>query len=263
MPIRTSTLTTIVKGAIRRLLWQAGLDVHRRSGKFSYVDLSERIEPHIARTILRAAPYSMTGHPRLYVACKAAEHVVDARIPGAIVECGVWRGGTMMAIAETLRHLGHTERELWLYDTFEGMTEPARRDVGIGGVAALPKWRAERAAGRRWIFASLDEVRSNMTSTGYPSERTRFVVGDVGSTIPAQMPDQVAMLRLDTDWYESTLHELTYLYPRLSAGGVLIIDDYGCWEGARQATDEYFAGLDQRPFLVRVDYSCRVAIKPA
>jgi hypothetical protein len=262
VPITSASLQTIAKRAIRRLLWEAGLDVRLRSGRFSYIDLSERIEPHIAETILRAAPYSMTGHPRLYVACKAAEHVVAAGIRGAIVECGVWRGGTMMAIAETLSRIGATARELWLYDTFEGMTEPTDRDVALGGLAAAPKWHAERAAGRRWIFATLDEVRRNLAQSGYPSERTHYVVGDVASTIPAQMPDQVALLRLDTDWYESTLHELTHLYPRLSPGGILIIDDYGYWEGAREATDEYFARLERRPFLVRVDHSCRVAIKP-
>ena len=83
--------------------------------------------------------------------------------------------------------------------------------------------------------------------TGYPPERIHFVRGPVEETLPAGAPDEIALLRLDTDWYESTRHELEHLYPRLAAGGVLLVDDYGHWEGARKAVDEYFADHGDRP----------------
>src|SRR5205807_4683586 len=112
-----------------------------------------------------------------------------------------------------------------------------------------------------WAYAPLDAVKDALRSTGYPEEHVRFVVGPVEETIPAEMPERVALLRLDTDWYESTKHELEHLFPRLVRGGVLIIDDYGTWGGCRQAVDEYTAAHDLRLFLHRSDPSGRVAVK--
>ena len=88
-----------------------------------------------------------------------------------------------------------------------------------------------------------------------------LIEGKVEETIPGQAPGAISLLRLDTDWYESTAHELKYMYPALSAGGVLIIDDYGHWRGSREATDEYFSS-HSRVLLNRLDYSGRIAIKP-
>ena len=105
-------------------------------------------------------------------------------------------------------------------------------------------------------------VRELLRSTGYPSERVHVVRGAVEETLPGHAPDRLALLRLDTDWYESTRHELQELYPRLATGGVLIVDDYGHWEGARRAVDEYFAGAGPAPLLQRIDYTGRMAVKP-
>src|SRR5260370_29532726 len=93
--------------------------------------------------------------------------------------------------------------------------------------------------------------------------RVGLVQGDVLATIPAEIPASVAGLRLDPDWYQSTRHELEQLYPRLSPGGVLIVDDYGYWRGARKATDEYFQTVDARPFFSRIDYTGRLCVKPS
>jgi hypothetical protein len=86
-------------------------------------------------------------------------------------------------------------------------------------------------------------------------------VGKVEDTIPADIPEKIALLRLDTDWYESTKHELIHLFPRLQKGGVLIIDDYGFWKGARKAVDEYFAENNIQILLNRIDDTGRMAIK--
>ena len=98
--------------------------------------------------------------------------------------------------------------------------------------------------------------------TGYPSERIHFVPGKVEDTIPASAPESIALLRLDTDWYESTKHELVHLFPRLATSGVLIIDDYGHWRGSRLACDEYFEQNRVPILLNRIDFTGRIALKP-
>jgi O-methyltransferase len=114
-----------------------------------------------------------------------------------------------------------------------------------------------------WARAPLDEVRDVMYALPYPQAQIHFVKGKVEETIPDQAPAQIALLRLDTDWYESTRHELVHLYPRLAPGGVLILDDYGWWRGAGRATDEYFQENGPAPLLVRIDHEGRrVAVKP-
>ena len=207
----------------------------------------------------RALPYTMTGVPRLQALIDAVRHVVETGVPGAFAECGVWRGGSVLAMLLTLLELGATDRDVHLYDTFEGMPEPGERDG-----EARDAWR--ESGGWPEMFGpeafSEDAVRATLLDTGYPSERIHVVRGRVEDTIPAQAPERLAVLRLDTDWYESTRHELEQLYPRLAPGGVLIVDDYGHWEGARRAVDEFFAQRPPRPYLHRVDYSCRVAVRP-
>ena len=144
------------------------------------------------------------------------------------------------------------------------MSEPSEHDRDWRGVSAaeLMKRDADHKETSVWCYSSLDEVRGNMTRTGYPAERMRFVKGKVEDSIPGEVPLQIALLRLDTDFYESTYHELRHLYPRLAPGGVLIIDDYGHWAGARKATDQYFAEIGLPLLLQRIDYTGRIAIRP-
>jgi O-methyltransferase len=210
-----------------------------------------------------AVTFTMTSPERMYALWQAARHVVSSGVPGAFVECGVWRGGSTMVAAHALRGIGDTGRELWLYDTFTGMPEPSGADVDFMGRAAADHL-ADADAGPDDLVvarASLAEVRQNLGTTGYPHARLRFVPGLVEDTIPGEMPERIALLRLDTDWESSTRHELEHLWPRLEIGGVLIVDDYGHWAGARAAVDAYFARRDDRPLLVRADYTGRVAVR--
>ena len=115
----------------------------------------------------------------------------------------------------------------------------------------------------RWCHATLDDVQHNMRATGYPQERVHYVQGKVKDTLLKQRPRSVACLRLDTDWYESTRHELEHLFPRLASGGVLILDDYGFWAGQKKAVDEYFAAHGITLLLKRIDANARLAIKTA
>lgn len=188
--------------------------------------------------------YTLTSPERVFGLSESVKYVVANQIPGALVECGVWKGGSVLAALRTLLSCKNTERDVYLFDTFREMPKPGEKDIDWSGASALEDYeryhRDSRlgSSGHVW----LDEVRSRIATTGYPSGRVHFVQGRVEETLPAEAPGEIALLRLDTDWYESTLHELVHLYPRLVAGGVLIVDDYGHFEGARQAVDEYFAG---------------------
>jgi hypothetical protein len=232
---------------IKALLGPLGLELRRKSFDAT---------PAERAAIERFSRYSMCPQARLLSLLRAIEYVDANGIPGDIVECGVWRGGNMMLAAAV------TDRKIWLYDTFAGMTRPTEHDISSDGRSA----RAIQAAHQRkdhnaWAYASIDEVKANFRREGLLSDRLVFRKGMVEETLAADpRPEQISILRLDTDWYESTLVELQTLYPRLSGGGVLIIDDYGTWLGAKRAFDEYFGAA--RPLLFPVEGGCKMAIKP-
>jgi len=216
-----------------------------------------------AEVINQVLPFSLSSAERLYSLCRAVDQASSQKLSGAIVECGVYKGACMVAVAKTLLHRGDTTRDLYLYDTFEGMPEPGEYDSNIYGRSGK-KLMKLFGANKRSAFmacASIDEVQERLRATGYPEEKLHFTKGRVEETIPHTVPDHIAVLRLDTDWYESTKHELEHLYPRLVSGGFLIIDDYGHWAGARKAVDEYFEQHNVTMFLHRVDYTCRMGIK--
>jgi hypothetical protein len=217
----------------------------------------------------RAWPYTLTSVERLTALVDAVRYCVRREIPGAFAECGVWLGGSVLAMILTLQELGVDDRDVYLFDTFTGMTRPTELDVSRFDDPALEAWDegAGKISGAWWApffepdVLNEDAVRRIVSSSGYPAERLHFVAGAVEQTIPGQAPAELALLRLDTDWYESTRHELVHLYPRLQSGGVLIVDDYGHWEGARRAVDEYFTTEAAPVLLARIDYTARIAIK--
>jgi O-methyltransferase len=213
-------------------------------------------------TLEAARPFTMTSRARLIALVKAVHYLVEAEIPGDVVECGVWKGGSMLAAARTLARRGDAARALHLFDTFEGMPPPADIDRDAGGRAA--RELLARGAPDSHIVARspLDEVRATMARSGHDPARIRFVQGKVEDTLPGAAPERIALLRLDTDWFESTYHELVHLYPRLSPGGVLIIDDYGYWQGARAAVDRYVREQRARLLLHVIDDTGRIAVKP-
>ncbi len=209
-------------------------------------------------------PYTMTSIERMYSLYKAVEYVVKNQLPGDFVECGVWKGGSSMLIALTLQKFGVSDRHIWMYDTYEGMSEPTSNDIDIKGTNAgdLLKQASKQDQESVWCYSGLDEVKQHLRLTRYPEHLIHFVKGKVEETIPAHMPgQQIALLRLDTDWYESTKHELHYLFPHLIQRGVLIIDDYGHWVGAKKAVDEYVAENKIALLLQPIDYSGRIAVK--
>lgn len=212
----------------------------------------------------RVKPFTMTSPERVLGLCDAVRYVVAANIPGAFVECGVWKGGSSMAAALAFTAAGDRSRDMWLFDTFDGMTEPTEHDrQGLDGPDAAQLLNSSTKSDRIWCYSPLDEVRQNLASTGYPEQQIHLIQGPVEETLPGQSPGQIALLRLDTDWYESTRHELVHLFPLLSPGGVLIVDDYGAWAGARKAVDEYFAEIGRPMLFTRLDFTGRIGVKTA
>lgn len=215
------------------------------------------------RTVMeRVRHATMTSDERLMALTAAIRHVVRHKIAGSIVECGVWKGGSSMAAALTLLQEKDTTRDLYLYDTFEGMPPPTDDDRSADGASAQSQLESDEKGTGIWCYSPLEEVKTNMAVTGYPAQQVHLIKGTVEQTIPGQMPKApIALLRLDTDWYESTKHELLHLFPLLSPGGILIIDDYGHWDGARKAVDEFLAAQPVPYFLNRIDYTGRLLVK--
>lgn len=209
------------------------------------------------RIVAAVRPFTMTSIERIVCLINAVTYITDNKIAGDIAECGVWRGGSMMTVALTLLARGDTSRRLYLYDTYEGMSEPTEFDKSLDGISAEKQMTG---ANEKWCYASIEDVQQNIFSTGYPKENIFLVKGKVEDTIPQTLPANLSLLRLDTDWYESTKHELTHLFPLLAAEGVLVIDDYGHWQGARKAVDEYFAEHNRKIYLHRIDYTGRIAV---
>ena len=223
-----------------------------------------RHEPEFCALHVLCSPYTMTSIERMYALYQSVRYVLANDIPGSFVECGVWRGGSAMLMAKMLADRGIRDRKLYLYDTFEGMSPPTTQDVDFRGRKAdgLLEKHADQKETSVWCLADLNEVKHNMGKTGWAESNIVYVEGKVEDTIPSRLPEApIALLRLDTDWYESTYHELLHLYPLLVKNGFLIIDDYGYWKGAREAVDKYFEENRIKIFMNRLDISARAGIK--
>lgn len=245
-----------MKKLILSLIEKMGYEVSKAgASRFASIDIEN--DKDFERLMNQCRPYTMTSLQRLYALNQAVNYISKNNINGDFVECGVWRGGSSMMSALTLLENKDTSRNLYLYDTFEGMSEPTEKDVSMVGDLAEHTWQD-----RDKCEADLNDVQTNMKKTNYPFSKISFVEGKVEETIPKTLPSSIALLRLDTDWYESTYHELVHLFPKLISGGVLIIDDYGHWQGARKAVDQYFAEQKIPILLNRIDYTGRIAIKP-
>jgi O-methyltransferase len=209
-------------------------------------------------------PYTMTSVERMYSLYGSVNYVLSRGLEGDFVECGVWRGGSAMLIAKMLCNRNITNRKIFLYDTFEGMPPPSDMDVTFNGQEAdgLLKASVNNKEVSVWCLADLPDVKKNLSSTGFPEANLVFIAGKVEDTLPTNLPTgKIALLRLDTDWYESTKHELNVLFPMLVENGVLIIDDYGHWQGCRKAVDEYFEQSQSPVLMNRIDYTGRMMIK--
>jgi O-methyltransferase len=243
-------------GIIYKILRRLDIEVLRNASRKFPVELSD-----LERSILtRVKPITMTSTGRLSGIAISMRYLRANQIEGDVVECGVWAGGSIAAAA--LLGVGDfPQRRFWLFDTFEGMTRPSVHDPKEAKEGYL-KTKHPSDEGSNWCEVNETQVRNNLISVGVDISTCIFVAGDVAKTLMNRnLPEKIALLRLDTDWYESTLIELEILFPRLVPNGILIIDDYGHWDGARKAVDEYFEKQRIKPLLIPLDYTGRICIK--
>ena len=253
-----------MKRLIKKIMQNFGYDIRKKGSFDTPQEFPSDFSENEIKIIKTVKPFTLTNPESIYSIIHATKYVIDNQVPGDIVECGVWRGGLMMAVAHTLLKEKKHDRDLYLFDTFEVMSKPTDVDVSVNGKKSANiefEKNKKNEDSSDWCFASLDEVKKNMIKTGYDSEKLHFIKGKVENTLPEHIPNQIAILRLDTDWYESTKHELIHLFPKLVSGGVLILDDYGHWEGAKKAVDEYISQNKIQILLNRIDDACRMAIK--
>jgi tetratricopeptide (TPR) repeat protein len=219
-------------------------------------------------TLLEASLVTIASPEAIVELIRSVGHVLRNSIPGAFVECGTFQGGNAVVIIRTLLNAGVTDRDIYLYDTFEGFPKPEAIDYEYHVGPALETWQKFKDEGDEseeassWLKYPLEKVQERVLALGYPKDRLHFIKGLVENTLPGVAPEKIALLRLDTDFYRSTRHELIHLYPRLQHGGILIIDDYGALEGARIATDEYLKEHDIPYFPARIDEHVRIGVKP-
>ncbi len=255
----------MVKEIIKKIRWLT----QRLFERFGYriipfsKELSKDIDEGFKKIYEDCKDYTITSADRMYALYKAVEYVVGAGIPGDLVECGVLRGGNPMIMAYTLLKEKRMDRNIYLYDTFAGASEPTEKDIKtLSGRPAKKTWeKCQKESFNEWMYAPIEEVKKNVLSVSYPSEKIFFVKGMVEKTIPSIMPSKISILRLDTDFYESTYHELKHLFPLLSKGGVLIIDDYGDFTGAKRAVDKYLKENNIKILLNILDGTARIGIK--
>jgi len=255
------TLKGLLKYDIQWLARRCGYEIRRRVDRESLIDVSEE-DMAIINSFKN---YTVTSPERMHALIESIRYVIKNDIPGSIVECGVWKGGSIMIVAKILLDLNRTDKNIYLFDTFEGSVKPTEVDVDYVGISQLEPWEKEFGKCNKlphWgSRVSLEEVKKAVYSTGYDKKKFHFVKGKVEDTLPDNAPDDISLLRLDTDWYESTRHELIHLFPRLSHGGIIIIDDYGHFQGARKAVDEYISQNNIQIMLNRIDYSGRLGVK--
>lgn len=224
-------------------------------------------EEKICAAIRRVRRNTMSSFERLATLWQQVAHLDRYSIQGALVECGVWKGGSAGMMA--LSHLGATggkpSRELHLFDSFEGLPEPGKLDGTKADSYSGHRMDGKMEAIGKCVGPIEDVERLLFREIGYPEKLVRFHKGWFQDTIHAGLrePSRIALLRLDGDWYESTKVCLDHLYDRVVPGGIVVMDDYGHWEGCKRATDEFIARLGKPVYLHHIDYTGRYWIKDA
>lgn len=211
----------------------------------------DRISPSEFSSVYRQVrTHTMCSNARLRGLYRAVRYVVSHEIPGDVVECGAARGGSAALMVLTLQRLG-ARRKIWLFDTFEGLPAPTANDPDFE--------LADLFTGT--CVGTLDEVRELFHRLNLTQD-AEFVKGLFQHTLPVTPISHIALLHIDGDWYESVKVCLDQLYDKVVPGGVIQFDDYGYWQGARRAVDEFFEQRGIPTALQRLDYSGRLLIKP-
>lgn len=261
-------LSNNLKQALMHYLLAKGLHLSKgtpiesacRHGTF-YFDREEEIK----KTVILVAEYTMISFERCATLWQQVRYLDRYRIPGAIVECGVWRGGAIGACA--LAHLTSAKppyRHLHLFDSFEGLPEP---NAAVDGEIAVQFAGGQGDGALRSVGKLSSPISDSrqllLTKIAYPEELVHYHVGWFQNVVPrdAHALGEIALLRLDGDWYESTVVCLEHLYPKVVKHGVVVVDDYGHFEGCRRAVDEFLASRATPILLNHADYTGRYFVK--
>ena len=218
----------------------------RRRENFPEID-----DPLFWELYERCAAFSMVHIPGFFNVYQTVRYIERQRLPGDFVECGCYLGGIGAFVALLCRRIG-LERRIVLFDTYEGFPV-GQEDALVGHKGTI--------LGHSYGNI-LAHVKDNIEHVAPANGMVSYVEGDVAQTIPTSDVTAISMLRLDTDFYVSTKVELDHFYPKLVPRGVLIIDDYGTYQGSRRATEEFVANLEMPPLLNRIDMSVWAGIKP-
>jgi hypothetical protein len=196
---------------------------------------------------------TMVDKSRISELKESLDYVIEKNIDGDFVECGTWRGGLAALMAHKIKEK-QLQKQLWVYDTFQGMTEPTLQDGNIA-ITEFDSKKIDNGTFSNWCRATLDIVKNTLSLVDENfDEYTTFVVGKVEDTLLEHrtIPNTISLLRLDTDWYESTKMEFEILYPLISSNGIIIVDDYSAWEGSNNATEEYLSKLDPSTYSKKI-----------
>lgn len=207
--------------------------------------------------------FSMSTPANHWAIIQSIKHISKNNIDGDFVECGVWKGGNII-LFKLIADQQQLNKKIYAFDTFEGMPEPGGMDFDLKNIDAKKTFNKYKDKDIKWCYSTLDEVKSNIKSFDKNYiDFYSFIKGKVEETLNDEknLPNKISLLRLDTDFFESTKKELEILFPKLVSGGVLIIDDYGHWKGAKRAVDEYFELEKNFLWLHRIDYASRLLIK--
>lgn len=207
--------------------------------------------------------YSMSGEKRMSHLTKCIKFIHENNIEGDFVECGVWQGGNLI-LMQNLNHHFKLKKKIYGYDTFEGMTAPSKFDIDKDNQKASILLNHEKkienlASKNIWCYSGLETVNKNLKINTVNNDII-LIKGDVCQTlkINKNIPKNISLLRLDTDFYDSTKTELEILFPLVVKNGIIIVDDYGHWNGQKKAVDEFLKEKNISPFMFEVDSSCRI-----
>ena len=237
--------------------------VHKNNWYERQINLIPEISKNDLNFIKNLEKYSMCPPAAHWSIIQSINYISKKKITGDFVECGVFKGGNLI-LMNHIRNRLNLNNKIFAFDTFEGMSEPTTYDKDLKDVPADKTFEIYKQSGEKWCYGSLEEVKKNISlfDKNY-AQNFNFIKGKVEETLKINdnLPQTISLLRLDTDFYESTKIEMEILFPRLVKGGILIIDDYGHWKGSQKAVDEYLDLKNNFHFLHRVDYGTRLLIK--
>lgn len=265
----------MIKRLIKNLVRLTGYElVLKKAGSgHPFTDQDQRDEAAAMIRLVREKNSTMVGDEGLLTLYRQALFCEQSGIDGAFVECGVWKGGSVGIMAQVNLIHGTSRRHLHLFDSFEEICEP---DETVDGKRALEGVSAY--GGTKGRMVALKGIYDYKGGPGTIDDNRRLLTGDIGydaghihyhkgwfqDTLPDRYENigDIAILRIDADWYASTKVCLEYLYDHVVSGGFIIIDDYGAFDGCRKAVDEFFESRGMSPFLHYVNEEIRYLVKP-